>query len=65
MTDTRAKKFIGTSVELDAIPAASCGTWCAGCIERHVDKRSSRCRMAENSERELLKQWAGVVKGVA
>ena len=39
MTDTRAKKFVGTSVELDAIPAAKLRELVRECIERHVDKQ--------------------------
>ena len=38
MFDTRAKKFNGTSVELDAILAAQLRTLVRDCIERHVDK---------------------------
>ena len=64
MTDTRAKKFEGTSVELDAIPAAKLRELVRGCIERHVDKEQlDLLKIAEQSERELLKKWAGVVKG--
>src|SRR5262245_66381978 len=33
MTDTRAKKFTGTSVELDAIPANTLREFVRGCIE--------------------------------
>ena len=66
MTDTRAKKFKGTSVELDAIPAAKLRELVRGRIERHVDQQQLELlRIAEQSERELLKKWAGVVKGGA
>lgn len=58
-TDTRAKKFIGTSVELDAIPAAKLRELVRSCIGRHVDQRKLEfLRVAEKSERELLTQWA-------
>jgi hypothetical protein len=60
-TDTRAKKFANaTSVELDAIPARQLREIVRGCIERHVDQHQlSILRTAEESERELLKKWAG------
>ena len=44
-TDTRAKKFIGTSVELDAIPASKLRELVRGCIERHIDQGAT-CRPA-------------------
>ena len=50
MTDTRAKKFTGTSVELDAIPAARLRELVRGCIERHVDQEQlAVLRAAEQS----------------
>jgi hypothetical protein len=60
-SDTRAKKFgSGTSVELDAIPARQLREIVRGCIERHVDQQQlAILRTAEESERELLKKWAG------
>jgi hypothetical protein len=58
-TDTRAKKFTGTSVELDAIPARQLREIVRGCIERHVDQHQlAILRTAEESERELLAKWA-------
>jgi hypothetical protein len=64
MSDTRAKKFAGTSVELDAIPAAKLRELVRGCIERHVDQQQLKIlRIAENSEREILTNWAKVVRG--
>jgi hypothetical protein len=55
MTDTRAKKWVGDSVELDAIPAAQLRTLCRECIEQHVDKQQLEIlRAAEKSEREML-----------
>ena len=63
-TDTRAKKFNGTSVELDAIPAAKLRELVRACIERHVDKRQLEIlRTSEKSERELLSNWANTYAG--
>jgi hypothetical protein len=60
MTDTRAKKFVGTSVELDAIPARKLRELVRECIERHVDQRQlDVLKVAEASEREFLKMVAG------
>lgn len=62
--DTRSKKFTGTSVELDAIPAAKLRELLRGCIERHVDQRQLEIlRIAETSEREALVNMATLVKG--
>jgi hypothetical protein len=64
MTDTRAKKFDGTSVELDAIPAAQLRRLVRECIERHVDKPQLEIlREAEKSERELLLRWGSTYGG--
>jgi hypothetical protein len=64
MTDTRAKKFIATSVELDAIPAAQLRQLVKECIERHVDKRQlGILRITEASERELLTRLAVLHRG--
>ena len=53
--DTRAKKFNGTSVELDAIPAHQLRALVRERIERHVDKRQLEIlQIAEASEREFL-----------
>jgi hypothetical protein len=65
LTDSRAKKFEGTSVELDAIPAAKLRELVRNCIERHIDKRQlSILRTAEESERELFTKWATTYAGV-
>jgi hypothetical protein len=65
-TDTRAKKFAGTSVELDAIPADKLRQLVRECIERHVDQDQLKVlKVAEESERELLKKWAGTYGGRA
>jgi hypothetical protein len=63
-TDSRAKKFDGTSVELDAIPARTLRGLVKGCIERHIDQEQLKVlRAAEESERETLAKWARIVKG--
>jgi hypothetical protein len=65
MKDTRAKKFGSpTSVELDAIPAHKLRDIARECIERHVDKQKFELlRIAEESERELLKKWSATLRG--
>jgi hypothetical protein len=64
MKDTRAKKFVGTSVELDAIPARKLRELVRQCIERHVDQQQLEfLRAAEKSERELLTAWAATYRG--
>jgi hypothetical protein len=63
-TDTRAKKFNGTSVELDAIPAHRLRELVRQCIERHVDNQQLELlRAAEKSERDLLVRWAATYSG--
>jgi hypothetical protein len=64
-TDTRAKKFgSATSVELDAIPASRLRAIVRECIERHVNQEQlALLRVAEESERELLRKWAGAYGG--
>jgi hypothetical protein len=65
LSDTRAKKFgSATSVELDAIPAPQLRTLVRECIERHIDQEQLKIlKIAEESERELLKKWAGTYGG--
>ena len=66
MADSRAKKFAGTSVELDAIPAAKLRELVRGCIEQHIDQKQYEfLKVTEKSERELLGKWAELVKGGA
>jgi hypothetical protein len=66
MQDPRAKKFVGTSVELDAIPAATLRRLVKECIERHVDQQQlALLRITEQSEREVLSKWAGTLRGSA
>jgi hypothetical protein len=58
-TDSRAKKFDGTSVELDAIPGRRLRDLVRECIERHIDKHQIELlRVAEKSEREIITKWA-------
>jgi hypothetical protein len=65
-TDTRAKKFNGTSVELDAIPADKLRDLVRECIEQHADQHQFRIlKVAEESERDLLKKWAATYGGGA
>jgi hypothetical protein len=63
-TDTRSKKFTGTSVELDAIPAPKLREIVRGCIERYVDQRQLEIlKVAEASEQNFLKMVAGTYGG--
>jgi hypothetical protein len=63
MTDTRAKKFVGTSVELDAIPAAKLRELVRGCIEQHIDQKNyEHLKIQEGSEREFLIKWTGLMR---
>ena len=65
-SDPRAKKFSGTSVELDAIPARKLREIVRDCIERHVDQQQLEVlRAAEKSEREILERWARIHRGEA
>jgi hypothetical protein len=64
LTDTRSKKWAGTSVELDAIPAAQLRSIARKCIERHVDQQQlAMLKVAEQSERDLLIKWAQLHEG--
>lgn len=54
-TDSRAAKFDGESVEVDAIPPSILRELVEGAITRHIDPEALRLtRIAENSERNLL-----------
>ena len=64
MQDPRAKKFVGTSVELDAIPAAKLRELVRECIERHVDRQKlTILKIAERSERKMFTEWAALMRG--
>ncbi|MCX5658620.1 MAG: hypothetical protein NTW19_02730 [Planctomycetota bacterium] len=55
-TDSRAKKFTGASVDLDAIPPATLRAMVEECIVGHIDQRQlDKTRMIERQEREALK----------
>lgn len=57
-TDSRAKNFIGESVEVDAIPPRELREIVRGCITRHVNEREYEAlKVAEASERESLQRW--------
>lgn len=58
--DTRAARFTGGSVEVDAIPAPYLRTIVADAIEGHIDPEALRLtRAVEASERGLLHQMIG------
>lgn len=58
-TDTRARNFVGESVEVDAIPPHDLRAIVRACIERHVDSEALRIlQVAESSERSLLRDLA-------
>jgi hypothetical protein len=60
-SDTRAKKFVGESVEVDAIPPAQLRSMVEGAIRSHVDEeRYDRFLTVENAERESLEQFVSV-----
>jgi hypothetical protein len=53
----------GESVELDALPAAILKLLVTGVIERHINPwELETLRAAEESERKLLKSWAGRIE---
>ncbi len=55
-SDTRAAKFTGESVKVDAIPASTLRRVLRAAIERHIDQRMLRLTEAcEQSERNLLR----------
>ena len=61
-SDTRAKKFVGESVEVDAIPSSTLRDLVREAIEHWIDPEHLRTiRVAEENERELLKLNANLV----
>ena len=59
-SDSRAAKFVGESVEVDAIPATTLRQLVRDRIEQHIDTEALRLtRIAEQSERDVLLQIAG------
>ncbi len=62
-TDTRSKTFKGASVEADAIPPADLRSLVETAITQHINERVFvHTKVAERSERELLKAWAEQLK---
>ena len=58
-TDSRAKNFIGESVEVDAIPPATLRDLVRECIEAHVDDHALvATQKVETEEREAMEQFA-------
>lgn len=59
-SDSRAARFAGESVEVDAIPANTLRSLVRRAIEQHVDTEALRLtRLAETSERQVLLRIAG------
>lgn len=62
-SDTRAKKFQGDSVELDAIPAGTLREMVKASIERHIAPGTlAAVQEVERHERETLAHLAGYIK---
>ncbi|MCL4848102.1 MAG: hypothetical protein KJ066_16290 [Acidobacteria bacterium] len=62
-TDTRAKRFDGESVEVDAIAPDELRGIARRCIRDHVDlRRLEVLEVAEASEREILSQFANTLR---
>jgi hypothetical protein len=56
--NSHARGFAGDSVELDALPARVLRGMVTKVIERHISPAATEAlRVAEDSERELLKAW--------
>jgi hypothetical protein len=65
-TDSRARSFIGESVEVDAIPPTTLRRMVSDCITRHVDESAYRVLLqAEKSEREVLMNLVGGIEKAA
>lgn len=65
-TDARARKFVGDSVELDAIPADALRSLVTEVIERHVDQHQlSVLRTFEEEERKVFLEIADTFNGGA
>jgi hypothetical protein len=61
LSDTRAARFAGESVEVDAIPAPQLRQLVRAAITSHIDQRLLAIdRMVERSEREILGRMAGL-----
>ena len=65
-TDSRAKNFMGESVEVDAIPPAQLRELCRQCIEQHIDQDVlERTQLVERAERNTLQNILGNLQGNA
>lgn len=65
-TDSRAKGWIGGSVELDAIPPAELREIVQWCIERHIDAEAlAALELTEDAERETIRHIAAKFGGAA
>ncbi|MCX7428901.1 MAG: hypothetical protein NTW96_25150 [Planctomycetia bacterium] len=65
-SDSRAKKFKGESVEVDAIPPAALRELVSDCITRHIDAYTlDRTRCIENAERKTLEGIVARLEGTA
>ena len=65
-TDSRSKTFKGGSVEADAILPADLRSLVEDAIIQHIDKEVLNItKVAERSERELLRAWAGQLEAGA
>jgi hypothetical protein len=61
-SDSRARGFLGESVEVDAIPAPVLRALVEGAITQHIDPEALRLtRIAEDSERDVLTRLAGAL----
>ena len=61
-----ANKFEGDSVELDALPSAELRRLVRASIEEHISpSRLRSLRATEDSERDLLTEWARGIGGAA
>ncbi len=59
-SDSRARGFLGESVEVDAIPAPILRALVEDAITQHIDEEALRLtRIAEDSERDVLTRLAG------
>lgn len=65
-SDSRSKKFVGRSVEVDALPADVLRELARDCITQHIDERALEVlRAAEESERATLRRWVDSLKQTA
>jgi hypothetical protein len=63
-TDTRANKFRGRSVEVDAVAPSKLRELCEECITRHIDSSAlDRMQRVEDAERDTLATIVGRLEG--